>query len=110
MTADRPGSAFSPGGQASPDGPVTGAADLLRALANPSRLEILCLLLEGERSVSELEQALGMAQARVSQLLTRLRSDGVVSARRSGRHVLYRISRPEVAGIIRILRGTFCAV
>lgn len=88
---------------------VGRATGFLKALAHEGRLEILCQLIDGERSVTEIEDALGMAQAKVSQLLMRLRSEGIVEARRDGRNVLYRIERPEIVEVISVLRRTFCA-
>ena len=61
------------------------ASDLLKALSHETRLLILCLLSEGEKSVSELEDILDMPQATVSQQLARLRFDRLVTARRDGR-------------------------
>src|SRR3546814_9787940 len=59
--------------------------DLLKALSHVSRLLILCILAEGEKSVSELEELLSMPQAAVSQQLARLRFDRLVQTRRDGR-------------------------
>jgi DNA-binding transcriptional ArsR family regulator len=60
-------------------------SNFLKALAHESRLMILCILAEGERSVSELKEFLNLRQATVSQQLARLRADGLVSARRDGK-------------------------
>ena len=60
------------------------AASCLRALSNPSRLLLLCHLIDQEQNVGELEGALGLSQAYVSQQLARLRGEGLVSARRDG--------------------------
>ncbi len=84
------------------------ASDLLKALSHESRLLILCLLAEGERSVSDLEQRLGLPQAAVSQHLARLRSDGLVAARRDGRMIYYRIATPEVTKVIGVLYDIYC--
>jgi DNA-binding transcriptional ArsR family regulator len=65
------------------------AAGYMRALSNPSRLLLLCQLVEGEMSVGELEVALNLGQAYVSQQLARLRSEGLVATRRDGRVVYY---------------------
>ena len=61
------------------------ASDLLKALSHETRLVILCILSEGEKSVSELEEILSMPQAAVSQQLARLRLEGLVQSRRDGR-------------------------
>lgn len=84
------------------------AASFLKALAHEGRLEVLCQLIDGERSVSEIETQLGLSQPKVSQLLMRLRAERIVEARRDGRNVLYRMDRPEIVEIISILRKTFC--
>ncbi|TIP10428.1 helix-turn-helix transcriptional regulator [Mesorhizobium sp.] len=85
------------------------ASDLLKALSHESRLLILCLLAEGERSVSELEDIMRMPQATVSQQLARLRLDGLVNTRRDGRTIYYSIASREVASVIGALYDLFCA-
>lgn len=84
------------------------AASCLRALSNPSRLLLLCHLLGGERNVGDLEQALGLGQAYVSQQLARLRGEGLVSARRDGRIVYYSLADSRVKPIIETLYAQFC--
>jgi DNA-binding transcriptional ArsR family regulator len=70
---------------------------------------ILCLLAEGEKSVSELENIMDMPQAAVSQQLARLRFDRLVNTRREGRVIYYSIASAEVASVIETLYGLFCA-
>jgi ArsR family transcriptional regulator len=84
------------------------AATLLKALSNPSRLLLLCHLVEGERSVSELEDALQLSQAYVSQQLARLRAEGIVAATRDGRTVRYRLADSRVAPVIRAVYDQYC--
>lgn len=84
------------------------ASDLLKALSHEVRLLILCLLSEGEKSVSELEGILTMPQAAVSQQLARLRLEGLVSSRREGRMIYYSLVGDEVSGIITALYDLFC--
>jgi DNA-binding transcriptional ArsR family regulator len=84
------------------------AGDLLKALSHESRLLILCILVEGEKSVSELEELLSMPQAAVSQQLARLRFDRLVQTRREGRMVYYSIADPEVARLVELLYEFFC--
>lgn len=84
------------------------AASVLRALSNPSRLMILCFLVEAERTVSEIEVALGLSQAYVSQQLARLREEGIVAATRDGRMMRYRLSDPRIAPVIEVLYEQFC--
>lgn len=85
------------------------AAGVLKLLANPQRLLLLCTLLEGERSVGELEAALGTSQSYVSNQLAKLRSEGLVEATRHGRSVRYRLSDPRVTPILERLYEVFCA-
>lgn len=84
------------------------ASDLLKALSHESRLLILCILSEGEKSVSDLETIMRMPQAAVSQQLARLRFDGLVNTRRDGRVIYYSIAGEEVAAIIGSLYQLFC--
>src|SRR3989304_5418375 len=70
-------------------------ARVVGAIANPKRLEILDLLADGERTVSELSVLLELAQATTSQHLSVMRRAGVVSARRQGNFVIYRVSDPR---------------
>ena len=84
------------------------ASDLLKALSHETRLLILCLLTEGEKSVTELEETMSMSQASVSQQLARLRFDKLVSTRREGRTIYYSIASDEVSNIINQLYDLFC--
>lgn len=84
------------------------ASDLLKALSHEVRLVILCLLSEGEKSVSELEEILTMPQAAVSQQLARLRLEGLVQSRRDGRMIYYTLMNDEVSSIISSLYDLFC--
>jgi DNA-binding transcriptional ArsR family regulator len=84
------------------------AAEFLKALAHESRLLILCLLTERERTVGELEQILDIRQSAVSQQLARLRADDLVVARRDGKNIYYAIARPEVVGVVGALYQAFC--
>ncbi|MCC6777540.1 MAG: helix-turn-helix transcriptional regulator [Hyphomicrobiales bacterium] len=84
------------------------ASDLLKALSHEARLMILCLLVDGEKSVSDIEQALQLRQPAVSQQLARLRADALVEARRDGKNIYYSLARSEVRDIIQALHSAFC--
>ena len=84
------------------------ASDFLKALAHESRLIILCILAEGEKSVSELEHELSLRQPTVSQQLARLRADGLVSTRREGKVVYYSLASSEARTIISTIYDVFC--
>ncbi|MGB9117359.1 ArsR/SmtB family transcription factor [Bradyrhizobium sp.] len=84
------------------------ASDFLKALSHENRLVILCLLIEGDKTVRELEELLDLRQAAVSQQLARLRADNLVEARRNGNSVRYSVARPEVVEIMSALYSAFC--
>lgn len=85
------------------------AADFMKALAHEGRLMILCHLLEGEKSVSELEALIGARQAAVSQQLARLRLEGLVTSRREGKAIYYSIEDDRTSRLIDALQGMFCS-
>jgi DNA-binding transcriptional ArsR family regulator len=84
------------------------ASGFLKALAHEGRLLILCLLVEEEKSVTEIEEILGLRQPAISQQLARLRADGLLQTRREGKNVFYSLARPEVRAIISALHRAFC--
>src|SRR5487761_1893060 len=84
------------------------AAKLLKAMSNPARLVILCQLADGERSVGELERAVGLSQSGISQHLAVLRREGVVSSRRIRQTVLYSLASRDVIAVMGTLYSVFC--
>jgi len=84
------------------------ASDFLKALAHESRLMILCILAEGEKSVSELENILELRQPTVSQQLARLRADGLVATRRDGKAIYYSLASDEARIVIGAIYDVFC--
>jgi len=84
------------------------ASDFLKALAHESRLMILCILTEGEKSVGELEAHLSLRQPTVSQQLARLRGDGLVTTRRDGKTVYYSLASEEARVVVGALYDVFC--
>jgi DNA-binding transcriptional ArsR family regulator len=89
-------------------GTAQRATDFLKALAHESRLMILCILTEGEKSVSELEELLSLRQPTVSQQLARLRGDGLVATRRDGKAIYYRLASEEARIVIGAVYDVFC--
>jgi DNA-binding transcriptional ArsR family regulator len=83
-------------------------AALLKAMANPARLVILCQLAEGERSVGELERAVGLSQSGISQHLAVLRRGDVVSSRREGQTVFYSLASADIVTVMGTLHAVFC--
>jgi DNA-binding transcriptional ArsR family regulator len=84
------------------------ASEFLKALAHENRLMILCILAEGEKSVSELEELLSLRQPTVSQQLARLRADGLVSTRRDGKTIYYDLASEEARIVIGAIYDVFC--
>jgi DNA-binding transcriptional ArsR family regulator len=85
------------------------AAGFLKILANDRRLMILCELLKGERSVSELEAVVGLSQSALSQHLARLRESRIVQTRRESHMIYYRIADPGVSKIVGTLYSLYCS-
>lgn len=91
-------------------GSAKQASEFLKALAHEGRLQILCHLIAGERTVSELEALLGARQAAVSQQLARLRHESLVVGRRDGKTIFYSIGDPKVRLLIETMHALFCEV
>ncbi|RTR36927.1 ArsR family transcriptional regulator [Shewanella canadensis] len=85
------------------------AAKWLKAIANPYRLMILCLLLENEYSVTELNETVPLSQSALSQHLAVLRAQDLVSTRKSSQVVYYKLKNEQVTKIISILHSQYCA-
>ncbi|MFX0545893.1 ArsR/SmtB family transcription factor [Roseovarius sp. S1116L3] len=84
------------------------AAHFLKAICHEGRLMILCHLATGEKSVTELEQLLSSRQAAVSQQLSRLRTEGLVTPRREGKAIYYRLTDPRAVQILDLVYDLFC--
>jgi len=92
------------------DAAAADAAELLKSLSNAGRLRILCALVPGDLTVSELEAALGASQSYVSGQLLRLRSEGLVACERDGRSMRYRLNDPRVRPLLERIYEVFCPV
>ncbi len=84
------------------------ASQLLKALANPNRLMLLCHLVQGEYSVGELEARIGLSQSALSQHLSRLRRDGIVQCRREAQNIYYSLKGEQARQLLQALYGIFC--
>jgi len=84
------------------------ACRILKVLTNPDRLMILCQLAQGEHRVGELEQLLGIVQPTLSQQLTVLREEQLVSTRREGKNIYYQFSSPPALAVMQVLYREFC--
>ena len=84
------------------------ASNFLKAISHEGRLMILCHLVTGEKSVTELEELLSARQAAVSQQLSRLRLEGLVVPRREGKAIYYRLSDERPRRILEVVYELFC--
>lgn len=91
-------------------GHCDAAAQLLRALSNPARLMVLCLLAEAELSVSSINQHIDLGQSALSQHLAVLRRDGLVDTRRESQTIFYSLRPGPAADILGVLHRHFCSV
>ena len=87
---------------------VGEATLFLKKLANPDRLLVACALVEGERSVRQLEDGLGIRQPGLSQQLAELREAGLIVGRKEGKQVFYRLADPRVETFVHTMHDLFC--
>ena len=84
------------------------ASSFLKAISHEGRLMILCHLVSGEKSVTELEELISARQAAVSQQLSRLRLEGLVIPRRDGKTIYYRLTDDKPKRILEVIYDLFC--
>ncbi|MGE8941964.1 ArsR/SmtB family transcription factor [Leptospira interrogans] len=87
---------------------VDEASAFLKKLSNPDRLLVCCALVDGERSVRELEDILGIRQPGLSQQLGELREAGLIEGRKEGKHVFYQLADPRIQIFIATMHQLFC--
>ena len=80
---------------------------LLKAVAHPQRLKILCSLSEGEQTVSQLEAYSEASQSSVSQYLNKMKSEGLLTSRREAQQVFYKIARPDLLRLLSAMQKIF---
>lgn len=85
------------------------ASDLLKALSNRHRLLILCQLVGGEKSVGQLADFLGVRASTASQHIALLRRDRIVSGRRDGQTIWYRIASHQAREVMLVLYASYCS-
>lgn len=84
------------------------AASFIKGFAHPGRLAVLCALAGGEQSAGALLQHVSISQTALSQHLARLRADGLVTYRRQGTTLYYRLKDPRVKDMVKLLHKQFC--
>ena len=85
-------------------------SDCLKVLSNPDRLKILCVLVESELNVQQIELRTEIQQPTLSQQLTVLRKADMVSTRREGKQIFYQVTDPKVLTLMQTLYQLYCAV
>jgi DNA-binding transcriptional ArsR family regulator len=85
------------------------AADFLKKLAHPSRLMVVCALVDGERSVRDLEDTLGIRQPGLSQQIAELREAGFVTGRKESKNMFYRLADARISDFVSLLHEMFCS-
>ena len=85
------------------------ASRLLRSIANPNRLMLLCFLIDGEQSVSALNQNISLSQSALSQHLAVLRAEELVTTRRENQTIFYTLSNHPILKILDTLHSIYCA-
>ena len=84
------------------------ACALLKVLSNPDRLMLLCEMAQGEKTVTELQDALGITQPTLSQQLAVLRAQALVDTRREGKNIFYQLASPQAMAVMQVLYQQFC--
>ncbi len=82
---------------------------LLKSLAHPTRLKILCQLISSEKNVGELQSGCSIAQSAMSQFLGRMRDEGVLTSRREAQHVFYSIQDERLKKLLTAIKEIYCA-
>lgn len=83
-------------------------AHILKLLAHPKRLLLLCRLKHGEKIVGDLEKECTISQSQLSQFLSKMREDGLVEARKDGQYVYYHIADARIMKLLDALEDTMC--
>lgn len=83
-------------------------AELLRVMAHPERLMVLCQLTQSEMGVGQLQQGSTLSQSAFSQHLTVLRKHGIIQARKESQQVFYRLADSRITTLIQSLQNVFC--
>lgn len=83
-------------------------SELLKSIAHPIRLKILCYLMEGEKNVGEIEQEFGSTISNISQHLTVLRKANIIDRRKEANFMFYSLKDPNILKLMETLKNNFC--
>jgi len=84
------------------------ASSLLKAMSNQHRLLILCILVDGQKSVAEISPFIELSQSALSQHLKALKSAGLVTSNKAGLNVIYKLADDNVIKILATLKSIYC--
>lgn len=84
-------------------------SQLLKILAHPDRLRILCRLLDGKATVGEITEFCDISQSATSQFLARMKAEGLLSSQREGSYVYYAVGDRRLIQLLRAIRDSYCA-
>jgi len=87
---------------------IQQASEGLKALAHPTRLTIICHLMDGELCVGELEKLTGSSQSNLSQHLSKMKGLGVIAGEKRGQHVYYRLTDSKWTDVVHALQTMYC--
>jgi DNA-binding transcriptional ArsR family regulator len=87
---------------------VESVTELLKSIAHPIRMKILCFLTEGEKNVGEIEQQFGSTISNISQHLTVLRKANIIDRRKEANFMFYSLKDPNILKLMETLKNNFC--
>lgn len=90
------------------DDQVNHTSEILKSIAHPIRLKILCFLMDGEKTVGEIEKEFGSTISNISQHLTVLRKAQIINRRKEANFMFYTIKDTNVLTLIKTLKSCFC--
>ncbi len=89
-------------------GKCEDVSQVFKSLSHPVRLKVLCFVIDGEKSVNELTEFCGISQSAMSQLLNRMRAEGIVNSRKDGTYVYYGIADANIVKLLRAIKEIYC--
>jgi len=90
------------------DEQVNQTSEILKSIAHPIRLKILCFLMDGEKTVGEIEKEFGSSISNISQHLTVLRKIHMVNRRKEANFMFYSIKDPRISELLGTLKQLYC--
>jgi DNA-binding transcriptional ArsR family regulator len=90
------------------EGKCEKVSTLLRSLSHPQRLMIMGHLIQGEKSVGELQELCGTSQSQLSQFLGRMKLEGLLSHKKKGRFHYYSVADKKVVDLVKAIQAIYC--